>query len=246
VQTVLEAMRGGIDRLPFRVAFYYSTPMPLDAVVARRFPFELVFVPASEDGQTGAMAARVRSDGLDYIVGFESTGAYRGEDIATLASLLVHSRVDAVWGSRRLSMRDIRQSYRFRYRRNVLLGGVSYVGSYVLSLAYLALYGRYISDTLTGIRGMRASLVQATGLDLAHPSFNQHAISTVLRAQGEILETPVQFVPLSPDLVRRTSLLDGVRALGAIVWWRARPTRRTAHRVVGRRGEKVDEVTWRV
>ena len=47
---------------------------------------------------------------------------YRGEDLVALASHLAVGRLDAVWGSRRLSVRDIQESYRLRYRKNVLLG----------------------------------------------------------------------------------------------------------------------------
>ncbi len=62
---------------------------------------------------------------------------YRGEDLVGLASHLAVGRLDAVWGSRRLSVRDIHESYRLRYKSNMLLGAVSYIGSHVLSLAYL-------------------------------------------------------------------------------------------------------------
>jgi hypothetical protein len=144
--------------------------------------------------------------------------------------MLMNQRVDAVWGSRRLSVRDIRESYRFRYRRDPATGAISYLGSYALSLAYLLLYGRYVSDTLSGVRGIRAARIRAAALDLASRSFNQHALSAVLRAGGEILETPVRFVPLSPTMVRRTTVGDGIRALLAIAWWRVRGEGRAAAR----------------
>ena len=90
---------------------------------------------------------------------------YRGEDLVALASHLAIGRLDAVWGSRRLSVRDIQESYRLRYRKNVLLGAVSYFGSHALSLAYLFLYGRYISDTLSAVRAVRAADAFDTGID---------------------------------------------------------------------------------
>ena len=40
---------------------------------------------------------------------------------------------------------------------NAVLGAVSYAGSHVLSLAYLVLYGRYVSDTLSAVRAVRAA-----------------------------------------------------------------------------------------
>ena len=50
---------------------------------------------------------------------------------------LMSGRLDAVWGSRRLSLKDIEASYRLRYNHKALLGSFSYLGSHVLSAAYL-------------------------------------------------------------------------------------------------------------
>jgi hypothetical protein len=129
-------------------------------------------------------------------------------------------RFDAVWGSRRLSVRDIQESYRLRYRKNLLLGAVSYVGSHALSLAYLFLYGRYISDTLSAVRAIRAADAFDPRIDLTDKQANHLLLSELLRRKAEILELPVQFFPLSPEKVKRTSPLEGVHALGTIVWRR--------------------------
>jgi hypothetical protein len=142
---------------------------------------------------------------------------YRGEDIVNLVSLLTHRRLDAVWGSRRLSVRDIRESYKLRYRHHPALGAVSYIGSHLLSLACLILYGRYMSDTLSGVRAIRTSYVSEGRFDLESPSLNQDLLSRLLREQAEIFETPVQFFALSPDKVRRTTVRDGWRSLLTII-----------------------------
>ena len=86
---------------------------------------------------------------------------YNGEDIPWLASHLT-GRLDAVWGSRRLSVRDIEESLRVKYRHNTALRVLSHVGSHALSLMYLALYGRYVSDTLSGARAVRARMPAAS------------------------------------------------------------------------------------
>jgi hypothetical protein len=147
---------------------------------------------------------------------------YRGEDLVALLSHLSVGRLDAVWGSRRLSVRDIHESYRLRYKTNVLLGAVSYAGSHALSLAYLVLYGRYISDTLSGARVVRAADALDAGIDLTHKDANQHLLSRLLRRKAEILELPVQFTPISPEKVKRTSPLDGLQALLTILSLRFR------------------------
>jgi hypothetical protein len=145
---------------------------------------------------------------------------YRGEDLVGLASHLAPGRLDAVWGSRRLSVRDIEESYRLRYRKNVILGAVSYAGSHLLSLAYLVLYGRYISDTLSAVRAVRASDAFDRAIDLTDKGANHLLLSGLLRRKAEILEIPVRFFPISPERVKRTSPVEGLRALATIVWRR--------------------------
>jgi hypothetical protein len=145
---------------------------------------------------------------------------YRGEDLVALASHLVGGRLDAVWGSRRLSVRDIEESYRLRYRNNVLMGAISHVGSYLLSLAYLALYRRYISDTLSAVRAVRAEDAFAGNIDLTDKRANHLLLTRLLRRQADILEIPVRFFPISPERVKRTSPGEGLEALGIIIWRR--------------------------
>jgi len=96
----------------------------------------------------------------------------------------------------------------------------STVGSHLLSAAYLVLYGRYISDTLSGVRAVRAAFVTAPGTRLSEPLLNQRLLSRMLADRAEILETPVRFYAMSPAQVRRTTVMDGVRALTRILWWR--------------------------
>jgi hypothetical protein len=160
------------------------------------------------------------AEGFDYALLFESCGMYNGEDLVGVAAPLTFGRLDAVWGSRRLSVRDIEASLRLRYRHNTALRLASEVGSHVLSAAYLVLYGRYVSDTLSGVRAVRASYLAAPGLDLSDKQLNQRLLSRLLAQQAEILETPVRFYAISPQQVQRTSVSEGLRSLANIVWWR--------------------------
>lgn len=210
-QTLLEIVRGGIDRLPVDLAVFYEGP-PLDPGFAARLPFTVRNIAGA-----GVFNDAVRAGDFDYVGLFESSGMYRGEDLIALASHLTVGRLDAVWGSRRLSVRDIHESYRFRYRSNLALGAISYLGSHVLSLAYLLLYGRYISDTLSAVRAVRAADALEAGIDLTHKRANQYLLSRLLRRRAEVLELPVQFFPISPERVKRTSPLEGLQSLATIV-----------------------------
>jgi hypothetical protein len=174
---------------------------------------------SGRDGNPGeAFSDAIRDGRFDYAVLFESSGMYRGEDVVALLSPLSTGRLDAVWGSRRLSVKEVEASLRLRYRHHVVLRTVSYLGSYLLSLAYLLCYGRYISDTLSGARAVRATFLAGIALD--HKLSNQHILSALLGQKADVLETPVQFLPLSPERVKRTSVIEGLQSLGVIAWRR--------------------------
>jgi 2-phospho-L-lactate transferase/gluconeogenesis factor (CofD/UPF0052 family) len=222
VQTMLEMVRGGAGRLPLEMTVFYSgSEGDLDASFTRSLPFGVVPLP----GGDASFAQAARGGGFDFVFLFESSGMYRGDDLVALASHLAVGRLDAVWGSRRLSVRDIQESYRLRYRKNLLLGAVSYIGSHALSLAYLFLYGRYISDTLSAVRAVRASDALDERIDLTHKRANHLLLTGLLRRKAEILEIPVRFFSISPGRVRRTSPLEGLQALATIAWRRIASSR---------------------
>jgi len=217
-QTLLEMVRGGVEAQPIEIAVFCLAPCALEPAFVERLPF-----PVSTVAGSASFLDAVRAGGFDYVGLFESSGMYRGEDLVALASHLTVGRLDAVWGSRRLSVKDIQESYRLRYERNALLGAISRAGSHALSLAYLLLYGRYISDTLSAVRAVRAADALAAGIDLTHKRANQHLLSRLLQRRADLLELPVQFVPISPEKVKRTSALDGLQSLLTILALRFAP-----------------------
>ena len=115
-QTLLEMVRGGISDVAVDVTVFYEGE-PLE----RGF-VDVAAVPRPDDRcRAQRFEDAVRQGDFDYVMLFESSGMYRGEDLAALASHLVIGRLDAVWGSRRLSVRDIDESIRFRYQKTPLL-----------------------------------------------------------------------------------------------------------------------------
>jgi 2-phospho-L-lactate transferase/gluconeogenesis factor (CofD/UPF0052 family) len=226
-QSVLEMLRGGIQDLAVDVTVFYTADTDLDDVFMQALPVALRNLKHSGEPPGKAFKLALAEREFDYAVLFESSGMYRGEDLAGLVSPLATGRLDAVWGSRRLSLKDIEASYRLRYHHNAVLGSVSYIGSHVLSAAYLVLFGRYISDTLSGVRAVRASFL--TNLPVAPDDklANQYLLSAVLAEKGDVLETPVQFLALSPERVRRTTAIEGLRSLAIIAWQRVSRTRQS-------------------
>jgi hypothetical protein len=216
-QSLLEMVRGGVADLPVTLTVIHSGE-PLDKNFAMGLPFAVRALPPSEALEL------LRSGDFEYVILFESSGMYRGEDVVALASQLAFVRLDAIWGSRRLSVKDIEEALKLRYRHNWLLKMASHFGSHLLSIMYLALFGQYISDTLSGARAVRAKYLWALRVDPAHKLANHQLLSALLRVRAEVIEIPVRFFPISPERVKRTSVLDGLRAMVEIVAGRFRST----------------------
>ena len=217
VQSILEMIRGGIRELPVELMVFHDGPSDLEASFVSSLGFPVTRLAGTAAERDRQFRASVEQGHVDYVLLFESSGMYNGEDIAALASHLSLGRLDAVWGSRRLSVKDIHESYRLKYRHRAVLGAVSYLGSHILSLMYLALYGRYVSDTLSAARVVRAAdVLQLPGL-LSDKLVNQRLLSALLRRKAEMFEVPVQFFSLSPAQVKRTTPLDGLRAIATVI-----------------------------
>lgn len=212
-QTILETARAGLEKIPIECVFIYYSKNTFDSSIQNALPFETINTYSENLNPADAILQAARQDAFNYYVLFECSGMYRGEDIVNLISLLSQGKLDAVWGSRRLSVKDIRESYQLRYKRHPVLGFFSYVGSHFLSMLFLCLYGRYISDVLSGARAVRTSYLESDAIRLNDKSLNQIILSLILRRQGEIFETPVQFFSLSPDKANRTTIRDGLRAV---------------------------------
>jgi 2-phospho-L-lactate transferase/gluconeogenesis factor (CofD/UPF0052 family) len=225
-QSVLEMVRGGIQDLAVDVTVFYTADADLDDVFMQPLPMALRNLRGSARTPGEAFVEALEKREFDYAAIFESSGMYRGEDLVSLFAPLMSGRLDAVWGSRRLSLKDIEASYRLRYNHKALLGSLSYVGSHVLSAAYLLLFGRYVSDTLSGVRAVRSAFLTNLPVPPDDKLANQYLLCALLREKADLLETPVQFLPLSPERVRRTTPIEGLRSLSVIAWQRL--TRRKA------------------
>ena len=222
VQSLLEMVRAGIRDLPVDLAVFHDGPADVEPGLVSDLGFPVQRLEGDAARRDAELRAALERGAFDYVILFESSGMYNGEDVAGLATHLNLGRLDAVWGSRRLSVKDIHASYRLRYRERSILGAISYAGSHALSLLYLTLYGRYVSDTLSAARAVRVRDAMRLPCLLTDKLANQHLLSVLLRREAEMFEVPVQFFAISPQQVKRTSPWDGLTAIATVLRGRFR------------------------
>ncbi len=217
-QTMLELIRARVGSLSCDITVYHLAPIPENITKRKDLPFKTFRIEANSGLGDKTLIDTACQSGADYICLFESSGMYHGHDIVNLAANIDGQHLDAVWGSRRLSRHDMKASYRFRYKHHAINGMISALGSHALSAAYLFRHGRYISDTLSGLRLVKTVHVQNVAQHINHPCFNQFLLSELLKSGNKVFELPVEFLPISPEKVKRTSISEGLRSLWVIFW----------------------------
>lgn len=223
-ETLLEMVRAD-QPIDADVTVFLTTSPELEQALFDKLPFQ--FEPhASDLAASEAVRAAVTAGRFDFVALFDSSSMYRGDDFVALFRYIGSSKLDAIWGSRRLSLRDIEQAYRFHYYQNPLMRAVSRVGSHFLSLVYLTFFGRYVADTLSGARVVRAAELTGLPVPFNHKLLNAYLLPRLLRRRADLLEVPVQFIPLSPERVRRTGVMEGLRSVATVIWQRFAPVSR--------------------
>lgn len=223
-QTLIEVARGlqsGMLATPPELLVHARQFDGLAPAFLSKLPFDVV-LHASDHAAEAAARQDCGAGRASYVALFESSGMYRGDDLVGLMRYIERGRVAAAWGSRRLSLRDIDEAFRRYDDRGGVMRALSRIGSHVLSAAYLILYGRYVADTLSGVRIVRAADLARVPVAIGDPAANQYLLAALLRRRADVLEAPVQFLPLSSRRVHRTSVGEGLRTLGAIVAGRFR------------------------
>jgi 2-phospho-L-lactate transferase/gluconeogenesis factor (CofD/UPF0052 family) len=239
-QTLVEMVRSDFGGLDVEATVFYESPEPLPSDFMACLPFQVCNLWGRFASHSPHNTWEILGANFDYMVLFESSGMYRGEDIVPLVAQLMPGQLDAIWGSRRLSLADIRHAYRLLHRDTPIRGAISYIGSHVLSLMCLFLYGRYVNDTLSGVRAVRTRILHKHGLDPKHSNTNFQTLSVLLRQQAEVIETPVRYFPISPQKIKRTTMREGLTALWTLI--RQRFARREPPVASGEQGEAMGQV----
>ncbi len=158
-------------------------------------------------GKGAAVQTALSAATGDIVVIQDADLEYHPEDLETLLQPILDGRANVVFGSRNLT--DNPRYSRFYYWGNLFLNACIYL-----------IYGRYVSDMETCYKLMRRQIlvdlkIQSRGFDM-----EPEITAKLIRMGHPILEMPIRYTPRSRAEGKKITIRDGIRALGAILYWR--------------------------
>jgi hypothetical protein len=129
----------------------------------------------------------------------------------------------AVYGTRAVKT-TVDDRLKQTYESSSLLPSLSKYGGMALSTTALFLFNRYITDTLTSVKGFDARALKALALESNGVDLEAEIVAKLSRGKQFILEIPVDYVPRTRAQGKKMTMMDGFGAITAL--WRYRFLRR--------------------
>ncbi len=171
-------------------------------------------------GRGAALRLGIEKARGDIIVFFPSDMEYSERDIYPVVLSIVRNNFGAVFGTRAVKCTDLSGRLKSIYGKARGLYLVSKYGGMLLSTATLFLYNRYVTDTLTSIKGFDAKLLRSLRLESDGMNLDTEIIAKLCRRGNYILEIPVEYKPRTKVEGKKSKPMDGLKALFALVRFR--------------------------
>lgn len=171
-------------------------------------------------GRGAALRCGIEKAQGNIIAFFPSDGEYRPEDFVPLVKAVAQEEYPAAFGSRATKCVDLSERVRRIYQGNVLGYLVGKYGGILLSVVSLLLYNRFVTDPLTSVKAFDTRLLRDLRLRSNGVDLETEIIAKLARRRTFILEVPVEFHPRRKDEGKKTTVLDGLKALAALFRYR--------------------------
>jgi hypothetical protein len=156
----------------------------------------------------------------NIVVFFPGDNEYRPDDLYAVVGEVVKSRFRAVFGTRAVKCTNLSETLKQIYENNWRLYVVSKYGGILLSVLTLLLYNRYVSDVLTSIKGFDAHLLRSLNLHGNGIDLETEIVAKLSRRQEYMFELPVDYKPRNRSAGKKITVLDGLKAMLALVRYR--------------------------
>lgn len=171
-------------------------------------------------GRGAALRLGIEKARGSIVAFFPGDREYLTEDLYSLVRSLAQSRFRAVLGTRAMKVRDLSEQLKAIYADKRGLYLTSKYGGMILSIVTLLLYNRYITDVLTSVKVFDAQLLRGLQLECDGRDLDTEIIAKLGLQHEYILELPVDYKPRTRSDGKKITLMDGIKALGALFRYR--------------------------
>ena len=171
-------------------------------------------------GRGAALRLGIEKARGDIIVFFPADLEYLESDIYPVVRSIVRNNFGAVFGTRAVKCTDLTGRLKTIYGSARGLYLVSKYGGMLLSTATLFLYNRYVTDTLTSVKGFDAKLLRSLHLQSDGMNLDSEIIAKLCRRGDYILEIPVEYKARTKKQGKKSTPLEGLKALFALFRFR--------------------------
>ena len=171
-------------------------------------------------GRGAALRTGIEKARGDIIVFFPADLEYQEKDIYPVVLSIARSNFSAVFGTRAVKCTDLSGRLKSIYGKSRGLYLVSKYGGMLLSTATLFLYNRYVTDTLTSVKGFDSRLLRSLNLQSDGMNLDTEIVAKLCRRGHYILEIPVEYKARTKVEGKKSTPMDGLRALFALIRYR--------------------------
>lgn len=171
-------------------------------------------------GRGAAMRLGMQKARGNIIVFFPADNEYSPRDLYPVVRSIALSKMTAVFGTRAVKCTDLSERLKAIYRNNRRLYLMSKYGGMLLSILTLFLYNRYVSDVLSSIKGFDAHLLRSLDLESDGIDIETEIVAKLSRKREYMFELPVEYKPRTRTTGKKTTALDGLKAVLALFRYR--------------------------
>ena len=143
----------------------------------------------------------------EYVVTLDADGSHKPEEIPLILSYLTEDKADFVVGSRFANSED----------NKTKIPKINRAGNKLFNNLTEYLTGIHITDSQSGFRAIRASLIKDMKLTSYGYEVESEMLVKALRKRARVVETPISFIQRTVGRSKLDPLKDGTRILYAIV-----------------------------
>jgi len=186
--------------------------------VVRGFPQVLCFNQVPNQGKGKAVQRGIRESTGDYILIQDADLEYDPADYRGMLEAL--KSADVVYGSRTKGQRRKQAGFTLFPGKHPQQGVGPWLAGVLLTLWTALIYGRWITDTLTGYKlypsgAVRSMKVRTSGFETDH-----EITAKLIRSGLSIVEVPVEYHPRTGEEGKKIKPSDGLIAVWTLLRYR--------------------------